>query len=91
MSALINEKVPEHKILWIFVNVPKEKISTRTSRFFRFEVMSDFYFLYYYISFMANKNQEEKLSRSIHSKLHHNKSCVNSKLKPQIILWILCS
>lgn len=28
MSVPTSEKVPEHKILWIFVKVPKEKIST---------------------------------------------------------------
>lgn len=30
MSALISEKAPENKILWIFVKVSKEKISTHT-------------------------------------------------------------
>lgn len=56
MSALISEKVSEHKILWTFVKVPKETIcihihTLRTGKepadAFGFEVMGDFYFLYY--------------------------------------------
>lgn len=54
MSALISERAPENKILWLFVKVSKEKISThahiRTGKkpdVFKFEVMDDFYFPYY--------------------------------------------
>lgn len=58
MSAPISEKAPENKILWIFVKVSTEKISMHTlesyirtgkkpADVFTFEVMGDFYFLYY--------------------------------------------
>lgn len=65
MSVPTSEKVPEHKILWIFVKVPKEKISTHPRTRKKKQMFSAwghewFLFPLLLIICMIKKNQEKK-------------------------------